>query len=37
VQQFVKAVRGTVKAKVDAAGLAKLKAAMLGQETTDQP
>jgi peptidyl-prolyl cis-trans isomerase D len=37
VQQFVKAARGTVKTKIDAAALAKLKAAMLGQETTDQP
>ena len=37
VQQFVKAVRGTVKTKTDAAALAKLKAAMTGQETTDQP
>lgn len=37
VQQFVKAVRGSVGAKIDRTGLAKLKAAMLGQETTDQP
>lgn len=37
IQQFVKAVRGAVKTKTDATALAKLKAAMLGQETTDQP
>jgi peptidyl-prolyl cis-trans isomerase D len=37
IQQFVKAVRGSVGVKTDAAALAKLKAALTGQETTDQP
>ncbi|MDF0487250.1 SurA N-terminal domain-containing protein [Sphingomonas sp. H39-1-10] len=37
IQQFVKAVRGTVGVKTDAIALAKLKAALTGQETTDQP
>lgn len=37
IQQFVKAVRGDVGAKTDAAALARLKAALTGQETTNQP
>lgn len=37
IQQFVKAVRGSVGVKTDAAALARLKASLTGQETTDQP